>query len=231
MAEQLVLELAPAEPPSFANFLVGSNSEAVDTLRQLSEGTLCETGVAIWGANGAGKSHLLYATTEAAKVRSRSALLIAEPQRLGNFDSEEVARTEVVAIDNIDAADADTQARLFTLYNAVRAAGHHLLFASSVPPARLNARDDLRTRLGWGLVYEILPLDDDAKPAALTAYARQRGFSLSVDVVSYLLVHGRRDMTTLLATLAALDRHSLATQRPVTVPLLRTWLQRDHEGA
>ena len=37
----------------------------------------------------------------------------------------------------------------------------------------------------------------------------------------------RRDMPTLVATLAALDRHSLATQRAVTVPMLRDWLQRD----
>jgi chromosomal replication initiation ATPase DnaA len=40
-------------------------------------------------------------------------------------------------------------------------------------------------------------------------------------------VHGRRDMPTLVATLAALDRHSLATQRAITVPLLRDWLQQD----
>ena len=33
-------------------------------------------------------------------------------------------------------------------------------------------------------------------------------------------------MRTLVATLAALDRRSLAQKRPVTVPLLREWLQR-----
>jgi DnaA family protein len=50
---------------------------------------------------------------------------------------------------------------------------------------------------------------------------------LSDDVIAYLLAHGRRDMPTLVATLAALDRHSLATQRAITVPLLREWLQQD----
>jgi len=65
------------------------------------------------------------------------------------------------------------------------------------------------------------------KAAALAAYARERGFRLSDDVVRYLLAHGRRDMTSLVATLAALDGHSLATQRSITVPLLREWLQRD----
>ncbi len=95
-----------------------------------------------------------------------------------------------------------------------------------VPPARLPLRDDLRTRLGWGLVYEVVPLADADKPAALAAYARARGFALSADVIAYLLAHGRRDMPTLVATLAALDRHSLATKRPITVPPAGEWLQR-----
>ena len=71
-----------------------------------------------------------------------------------------------------------------------------------------------------------MPLSDDEKPAALAAYARARGFSLADDVIGYLLAHGRRDMRTLVATLAALDRRSLAQKRPVTLPLLREWLQR-----
>jgi DnaA family protein len=91
----------------------------------------------------------------------------------------------------------------------------------------LALRDDLRTRLGYGLVYEILALADADKAAALAGYAKSRGFRLGDDAIAYLLAHGRRDMATLVATLAAIDRHSLATRRPVTVALLREWLQRD----
>ncbi len=95
------------------------------------------------------------------------------------------------------------------------------------PPARLALREDLRTRLALGLVFEVIPLADADKPQALAAFARERGFRLSDDVIAYLLAHGRRDMPSLVATLAALDRHSLATQRGITVPLLREWLQRE----
>jgi DnaA family protein len=96
-----------------------------------------------------------------------------------------------------------------------------------MPPAAMPVREDLRTRLGWGLVYEIVALADAEKPMALFAYARRRGFHLGDDVVQYLLAHGRRDMSSLLSALAALDRHSLATKRAVTVPMVRAWLQRD----
>ena len=122
---------------------------------------------------------------------------------------------------------APAQARLFTLYNALAAAGGQLLGACARAPAQLALRDDLRTRLGYGLVYEIVPLADADKAAALASYARARGFRLGDDVIAYLLAHGRRDMATLVTTLTAIDRHSLATRRPVTVALLREWLQRD----
>ena len=74
---------------------------------------------------------------------------------------------------------------------------------------------------------ELLPLADDDKAAALSAYARTRGFAIPDDVIRYLLAHGRRDMPALIGALAALDRHSLAQRRPITVPLMREWLQRE----
>jgi DnaA family protein len=227
MTEQLVLELTAPEPPSFANYLVGSNAEAVAALTRLANGTLPETGLVVWGAPGAGKSHLLRATAAAAAARGQRVAYCDDAAAFVTDDPATLGACDLVVIDAIDAADDAAQARLFTVYNALRAAGHHLLAASRVPPARMAVRDDLRTRLGWGLVYEVLPLSDDDKPAALLAYARQRGFTLAPDVISYLLVHGRRDMATLLSTLAALDRHSLSTKRPVTIAMLRAWLQRE----
>jgi DnaA family protein len=62
---------------------------------------------------------------------------------------------------------------------------------------------------------------------ALAAYALERGFTLPDDAIAYLLAHGRRDMASLVGTLTALDAHSLALRRPITVPLIRDWLQRD----
>jgi DnaA family protein len=112
------------------------------------------------------------------------------------------------------------------VFNALAARSGRLLAAADSPPALLGLREDLRTRLSWGLVFEVRALSDAQKPAALAAYAQRRGIRLPADVVDYLLAHGRRDMGALIATLGALDRLSLATKRPITVPLVRDWLQR-----
>ena len=223
--EQLVLELAAPELPSLSNFLPGRNRELVAALARFAAGSVGETGFLIWGAQGAGKTHLLNAGVALASDAGIAAQLYAEPGAVDARGAAEAAG--LVAIDRIDEADAAASARIFTLYNALKQRGGRLLAASRTPLASLPLREDLRTRLGWGLVYEAQPLPDEDKAAALATYATQRGFDLSAEVIDYLLRHGRRDMRTLLATLAALDRLSLAAKRPVTVPLLKAWLQKD----
>jgi DnaA family protein len=96
-----------------------------------------------------------------------------------------------------------------------------LLVSGTQAPAFLTLRDDLRTRLGWGLVYQVHALNDDEKAQALIQHAQARGFDLPSEVTTYLLRHGRRDLPALLATLDALDEHCLRLKRAATVPLLK----------
>jgi DnaA family protein len=225
-ARQLTFELAPPAAPTFASFVTGPNAEAVATLRRCAgtAGGDAAAVVVLWGAPGAGKSHLLQAAVDAARAAGRTASYVATAASL---DDATVDASALVAIDDVDRADAPAQAKLFTLFNTLTARGGCFLAAAAAPPARLSLRDDLRTRLGWGLVYEVRPLSDAEKPAALASFARERGFTLPDDAIAYLLAHGRRDMPSLVRTLAALDAHSLALRRPITVPLIRDWLQRD----
>jgi DnaA family protein len=220
--EQLIFELATPEPPSFANFLPGPNREAVAALARFASGEAEETGLVLWGPPGVGKTHLLHATAAAASG-ARPVYFCADP---GALSVDPPMPAALVLVDDLDRADAAAQGRLFTVYNTLKATGGSLVATAALPPARMPMRDDVRSRLGWGLVYEVLPLPDEDKPAALAAYARSRGFTLADDVIAYLLAHGQRDMPSLMATLAALDRHSLAFKRAVTMPLLREWLQR-----
>ena len=219
--EQLIFELASPEPPTFANFLPGPNREAVTALVRIATGEAAETGLVLWGAPGVGKTHLLHAAAAAA-VDRRPVCFCADPAAL---PTDPPLPSALVVVDDVDRADPAMQGRLFTLYNVLKACGGSLVASAALPPARMSLRDDVRSRLGWGLVYEILPLADEDKPLALTTYARARGFALADDVIAYLLAHGRRDMPSLMATLAALDRHSLASKRAITMPLLRDWLQ------
>lgn len=221
MPRQLILDWAQEAPLAFDNFLVGVNAELVAHLRSLAAGTFGDASLLVWGAAGAGKTHLLAATLRSAGGMGRPTGLLDA----NDGADVPIAAGGLYALDDIDRLGAAAQGRLFTLYNACRDEGAQLLLAARNPPAQAPLRDDVRTRAGWGLVLELKALSDERKPDALSAYARAQGFRLSREVIEFLLTRQRRDMGTLLATLRALDRYALSTKRQVTIPLVKELLQ------
>jgi len=209
---QLLLGIAPAWTPTLDNFVAGRNAELLAVLRQALVAQQGERGLYIWGEDGAGRSHLLQAAVGMAQVSG-----LAATYACGGVPEA----AQVVAVDDVEQLDETAQIALFELYNRQRESGGMLLVSGLSAPAHLNVRDDLRTRLGWGLVYQIHALDDAEKMQALKQHALARGFELPVEVITYLLRHGRRDLPSLLATLDALDEHCLRLKRAASVPLLK----------
>lgn len=230
--QQLIFDLYPDAPPSFNNFVVGRNEEAFAAVRAFIEAIphnapahtgLFHTSLYLWGADGAGKTHLLHAARAHAQTLGFSAHLLGKDSAFPPLP--ELAMPPALwLIDDVDHANDEWQGYLFTLYNALRENGGGLLAGASVPPTRLTLREDLRTRLGWGGIYEITTLRDEDKLQALIAHADARGLRLPAEIVAYLLKHSRRDMRSLVTVLDALDRYSLSLKRPLTLPLVREWL-------
>lgn len=220
---QLLLDLAPPPAPSLDNFVPGGNVELLGVLRRMLSNDEPERFVYLWGERGCGRSHLLQAAVRALKEQGRSAAYVTCAGDTA-FDAAP-AQYDAVAADDVERLGPEGQVGLFNLYNTLREGGGRLLVAGPLPPARLPLREDLVTRLSWGLVYQVRRLSDAEKAQALDRYAAARGMRLPEEVVSYLLVHGRRDLPALLAMVDLLDRYSLETKRPVTLPLLREAMQ------
>ena len=201
MAQQLVLAISPPPQPSLENFVVGANAELLARLRDAAHGRLRDAVLYLWGEPGSGRSHLLQATRLA------------------------VASADLCAADDVDRLDDAAQIELFNRINDARETGVCVLAAGPCPPAQLALREDLRSRLGWGLVYQVQPLSDADKANALRAEAERRGLRIADEVIWYLLNHVRRDLASLLAILDELDRRSLERQRPITLPLVRESLR------
>lgn len=217
--DQLVLDLAPVPLPAFDNFVAERNREVIAALTH--EGN--ERFIYLWGEPGSGKTHLLQAWIAYAEALGRASIYLdAQTERLPDFARE----ASFIAVDHVDELDPDDQITLFSIYNSLKESGEgRLLMAGRHPPIALAVRDDLRTRLGWGLVFEVKALSDAEKLAALHAHAARRQLAIPDDVFRYLLTHWRRDLTSLIAMLDMLDRYSLALRRPITVPLVRNVLQ------
>lgn len=211
---QLILDLRPDSPPDFSNYLPGQNVEALAALHAHAPGAAREPLLYLWGEAGVGKSHLLRAWAGAlGAALFRAGETLPEPP------------ISALAVDDVEALDADNQIRLFGLINSAREQGGLLLASGTLPPAQQALRPDLATRLAQGLVFRLLPLSDADKAAALVIRAEGRGLRLPEEVTRYLLTHTRRDLPRLLATVDALDTFSLSRKRPVSVPLLKEMLR------
>ena len=223
MQSQMALDLSLPAQHTLDNFVVGRNTELIQVLRNMLATKPQERFVYIWGSPGSGRSHLLKAMVDAFRQRHLSAFYICCGQ-----DSEIAPGTEeldTLAVDDVERLSGNAQIALFNLYNQIREGPGMLLVSGAMPPAQLKLREDLVTRLGWGLVFQVHGLNDEEKTQALKTHARNRGFELPQEAADYLLRHGRRDMLSLLAVLDALDNYSLRTKRPVTLPLLREIMQ------
>ena len=213
---QLLLKLRPEGAPTLDNFVTGSNGELIGRLRHFSGSDQ----LYLWGDVGAGRSHLL--TAIARQGSSRHVIQLAAEDIGRELNIEPNA---LLVIDDVDRLSTEAQGAMFRVFISARQNGVALLFSGPVPPLQLHLREDLRTRMGQMLIYEIKGLSDDEKAAALHHYAEQRGLPMDDAVVRYLLMHGRRDLPSLLAMVDRLDEISLALQRPPTLPLLRQLLQ------
>ena len=194
--KQLLLDIKPAATPSLQNFVAGRNAEGLSSLQAAISGGQPKF-IYFWGESGCGKSHLLSAC-KAIGMR---------------------------VADNVHLLDNEAQIDLFNQYNQLKEAGDILITAGLHAPTQMGLRDDLATRLAWGLVYQLHPLNDDEKALALKNHAHERGMKLPDEVTDYCLRYLRRDLPTLMATLDALDEWSLTTHKPITLPMLRKLLQ------
>lgn len=228
---QLILDLLPPTPYRLDNYVSGPNQEALAMYcawlehgerlpdegieaaghcrARLSGGGI--TAFCLWGEGGAGKTHLLRA----------SSFAYVDAADNPDLDGPEARSAGRLAVDNVEQLSPDGQIVLFNTFNRLRVSNGQLLFACEQPPTQLRLREDLRTRLGSGLIYRLALLSDQEKTEALTQLASARGIRLKPDILDYLLRHVGRDMGTLTSVIMALDEYSLEKKRTVTLPLLR----------
>jgi DnaA family protein len=227
MSAQLALNLRLRDDSSFDNFQPGGNRELVAQLRALAAAPAPSTRpLYLWGEAGIGKTHLLEAVCRHAHVAGERVAYVplAESDALAPELLDDMDRLAVVCLDDVEhvAGREPWEQALFRLWERLRTTGGRLVAAAARSPATLGLRlPDLATRLAAGLVYQVKPLSDDDKLAALCARARARGLELGDDVARYILTRFPRNQGELFGMLERMDRAALINQRRLTIPFVR----------
>ena len=244
LPKQFALDIGHTPKASLENYLPGKDRALISSLQALCDSwkqnapkeisnPLNHRWMYWWGPEGSGRTHLLQAMTNAAELAGLESFSLTptepitwvrlEEQITGLAENEQPS---IITVDDVDRLDDRLVGALFRILNTVQASKNvHIFMAGDAAPANLELREDLRTRLGWGLIFQTQLLDDDEKIQALEQAAKDRGLMLSPEVVPWLLNRFYRDMPNLMALIDALDAYSLETKRAVTLPLVRELLQ------
>ena len=190
--DQLLLNIHTKKKKTLQNFVAGNNHECLEALKNFLNSDNYQF-IYLWGEKGSGKSHL----------------------------SQALSAQDITIIEDIDTFDEDGQIEIFYLFNQHKATHKKMLLTGSNAPAHMGLRDDLSSRLSWGLVYQLKGLTDIEKMLALEHHAKEKGMSLDSKIISYCINNLQRDLHTLIATLDALDEWSLKTKKSITIPLLK----------
>ncbi len=227
--KQMALDIGLAPVPTLDNFVPVSNEAALEHLR-LWVGNPLRSPVPtfLWGEGGSGKSHLLRAVREALREQGASVgWLDAQTLHPNEYDEH----WEVVLLDDAHLYTAEQQAAAFNWFVNAQAPAHGparwVLAAGDRPPADLQLREDLRTRLGWGHVFQLKALGESERRSVLRRAADERGVFLGDEVMDFMLNRFSRDLSSLMMLLDQLDAYALRTQRAITIPLIKSMLENE----
>ena len=227
--KQMALDIGLAPVPTLDNFVPVGNEAALEHVRLWTGNPLrSPVPTFLWGEGGSGKSHLLRAVREALREHgARVGWIDAAHLHPGEFDDD----WEVVILDDCQLYTAEQQAAAFNWFvNAQtpsQGAARWVLAAADRPPADLQLREDLRTRLGWGHVFQLKALGETERRAVLRRAADERGVFLGDEVMDFMLNRFSRDLSSLMMLLDQLDAYALRTQRAITIPLIKSMLDNE----
>lgn len=221
--KQIPLPVGLKPQPRLSDFFVGKNTQAFEPIVHLSQGhALPESILLLWAQGACGKTFLLKGLAEALKEQGIPVGFVDASSVLPLFQYE----WQGLILDDVDQYDANRQAWVFqSLIAAFQSADGQkrwVVASAQTPPADWGAyREDVRSRLSMGLIFELQALDDNERLAILQLQAKARGLSLSDDVFRYILTRFSRDISSLIQLLEALDHYALQSKRAITLPLLR----------
>ena len=229
LTQQTTLNVRLPSQPTFANYCVGDNIEALQKLQSdinspVQNALSCDQLTYLWGCSGVGRTHLLQAMCYQADCVHQTAVYLPLQDALTPAALDGLETLTWVCLDDIDAVAGDPawETAVFHLYNRLLERQHRLIVTAKMSPGEIPIQlPDLKSRLISGVTFQLHDLSDDDKCQALRQHATLRGMHLPEEVARFLIRRSSRDMATLISHLETLDQASLVAKHTLTLPFVK----------
>jgi chromosomal replication initiator protein len=188
---------------SFQSFVVGSFNELAHAASQavIEDPGSAYNPLFIYGKTGFGKTHLIqaignhirestnkkahYVTSEKFAVDYVNSV---QSNNVNKFKNK-YRQHDVLIMDDIQflSQKKKTQEELFHLFNTLHDNNKQIVFSSDMHPNYLKDMEDrLKSRFNAGMIVDISPPGKESRQAILRQKAKEKGLSLSEEVISYV---------------------------------------------
>jgi chromosomal replication initiation ATPase DnaA len=167
----------------------------------------------LYGAPGAGKTHLAHLW------RERATAILVPGRLLDHVHVEHMISGRVTNIAVDDADDAAETVLLHLINACVELAGNLLLTSRQAPADWRIALPDLGSRLRAVPAVGIDRPDDSLLGAVLLKHFADRQVRVGAEVIAYLVSHMERSLATAHEIAASLDEAALRRQGAITIRL------------
>jgi len=223
MAKQLIFDLPPKTAFGREDFFVSpANARAVKVIENWPEWPLGK--LVLCGPKGSGKSHLAHIWAEG------SGAVVLGVNQLA-YERLETLAKQPVAVEDVPqmAGNNDAEAALFHLHNLMHQAGHPLLMTGvgAVADWGIQLPDLISRLLGSDMAMLNAP-DDALLSVLLVKLFSDRQIIGSPDLIHYIVTRMDRSFAFAGDLVQALDKASLAGQKPITKRLAKRVLDEMH---
>jgi chromosomal replication initiator protein len=227
---------------TFDNFITGEcNRFAWSTAQEVAEKRTEEYNLLyLYCVNGLGKTHLLHAIgNHRLKKNPRCRLRYLSSDafssdftysiksgRLDDFRLE-LSNLDLLLFDDIHhlANREKTQEEFLSIFNTLYSEKKQIVITGDSAPNKLrNINPELKSRLGWGLLADILDPDQNLKISIIQKKAAEDNLNLAEDVV-FFLSNSSSDIKNLLKNMIRVETFASLNDGPVSISMVKAQMR------
>lgn len=228
---------------TFENFVIGSSNRFANgaAVAVAENPAKAYNPLFIWGGSGLGKTHLLHAAGNYARVLQpglRIKYVSSEEFTNDYINSVRDDRQEsfkrryrnldILMVDDIQFLEGKegTQEEFFHTFNALHQANKQIILSSDRPPKQLTTLEDrLRTRFEGGLITDVQPPDLETRIAILMKKAAADGTQVDHEVLELIASQFESSIRELEGALIRVSAYSSLINEPITMDVAQVALR------